>query len=267
MSKVSPIVDKRDLKRAEAHLKKHFDEAYYLIWRIGVETGLRITDITELKYHDINFDSGKVRVMENKGTRARKTKAKMHVLKQVKQELLTFFQGSKRLLLKIHTTSATDILNVLPSTWKKPVASRLNEAEMRSAPRWREAYISPQTLRRLKKRQAHYQSIDGGWVFARRTFTSNRVRNQTGVISRQACWKVFSQLTSVLNRTKKTALKIGCHSMRKSFARHLYLSSGKDICLLMEVIGHQSVATTLRYIGVKEDEACDAQLSLHRYLA
>ena len=58
MSTVQAISDKRILKKAEKYLKRHHDEVYWLIWRIGIETGLRITDITKLGYDNINFESG-----------------------------------------------------------------------------------------------------------------------------------------------------------------------------------------------------------------
>ncbi|PSW20636.1 integrase [Photobacterium sanctipauli] len=264
-SSVSPIADKRQLKKAEQHLKKHFDEAYYLIWRIGIETGLRITDITELRYDDIDIETRKVRVMENKGTRARQAKARLNVLNQVKEELLVYFQNNKRQLLDVYMAQPQDIISLIPAAWKSKVEKRIDDAVAQAAPRWRVAYLTKDTVRQLVARSQRWKGKDNGFVFSRSTLASNRARNQKGVISRQACWKVFSQLTDVLATIHKR-VKVGCHSTRKSFARHLYFSSGKDISLLMSVIGHQSVTTTLRYIGVSDDEASSAQLQLHRYL-
>ena len=43
--------------------------------------------------------------------------------------------------------------------------------------------------------------------------------------------------------------KLATHSLRKSFAQRVYEQSG-DIYLVQELLGHQNVATTQKYIGV-----------------
>ena len=43
--------------------------------------------------------------------------------------------------------------------------------------------------------------------------------------------------------------KLATHSLRKSFAQRAYEESG-DIYLVQELLGHRSVATTQKYIGV-----------------
>ena len=43
--------------------------------------------------------------------------------------------------------------------------------------------------------------------------------------------------------------KIATHSLRKSFAQRLYDKS-RDIYLVQELLGHRSVNTTQKYLGV-----------------
>lgn len=96
MSTVQAISDKRVVKKAEKYLKRHHDEVYWLIWRIGIETGLRITDITKLSYDNINFESGEVTVIESKGTLARQARARHKVLKSVKMNCSTITSVTMR---------------------------------------------------------------------------------------------------------------------------------------------------------------------------
>jgi site-specific recombinase XerD len=43
--------------------------------------------------------------------------------------------------------------------------------------------------------------------------------------------------------------KLATHSLRKSFAQRVYEQSG-DIYLVQELLGHRSVSTTQKYLGV-----------------
>ncbi|MFR3071858.1 MAG: tyrosine-type recombinase/integrase [Paeniclostridium sp.] len=45
---------------------------------------------------------------------------------------------------------------------------------------------------------------------------------------------------------------IGTHTMRKSCGYHLYNTSGKDIGLVMQVLGQKDPGSTLRYIGITD---------------
>ncbi|WP_375320221.1 hypothetical protein [Aliivibrio logei] len=45
MSYVEPI---KTRKHAERYLKKNYDLAFTLVWNIGIESGLRISDIFKL---------------------------------------------------------------------------------------------------------------------------------------------------------------------------------------------------------------------------
>lgn len=44
------------------------------------------------------------------------------------------------------------------------------------------------------------------------------------------------------------------HDIRRSFAKVLYYNSGPDIYLVKELLGHESVATTTRYLGLEAKE-------------
>lgn len=47
--------------------------------------------------------------------------------------------------------------------------------------------------------------------------------------------------------------KIGTHSMRKTFGYHHY-KKFKDVAILQKIFNHSSPATTLRYIGIEQEE-------------
>ena len=59
----------------------------------------------------------------------------------------------------------------------------------------------------------------------------------------------------ILNKAAKTAklkLKMGTHTMRKTFGFHFYKQT-KDIALLQVLFNHSSPSVTLRYIGIDQN--------------
>lgn len=264
MAYVNPITNKQHLIIAEQHIKANYDAAYHLIWRIGTETGFRITDITEIRYRDIDFDKGLISIAENKGTKARKARARLKVLEQVKNELIAMNSNDPSAMMKVFITPVKDIYPLIPESMLPMVDMRIEDAQSKAPEKRRTAKVSKHTLATLKARMERYKAIDEGNVFSRRTLKSNRARNTEGVITRQACWKVFTKLTDLLVGLGEQ-IKVGCHSLRKIFARHLYHATGKDIGLLMRTIGHSSPAMSLKYIGISDAEELDAQDRLFEY--
>ena len=68
-------------------------------------------------------------------------------------------------------------------------------------------------------------------------------------ITRQQYWNILNDAAKKVGYTEK----IGCHTPRKSLARHLY-ESGVDIYKIMLLLNHSSIDETKRYIGVTQDE-------------
>ncbi|WP_023603224.1 tyrosine-type recombinase/integrase [Aliivibrio logei] len=266
MAYVEPIKSRKHLRYAEEYLKMNHDPTFTLIWKIGLETGLRISDILSMKYSDINYSMGRCEIIESKGTLARKTKAKHKVLKKIKDELFLHYQGKPKKMTALYITPYQYVNNLAPLTWQPMIDARIKQAQDSVSPVIRRVYLSKETVTILKKRENKYQYLHCDDIFNRRTLLSNRAKNKEGRLTRQACWHVFSKLTLVLKEIGVN-VKVGCHSLRKSFARHLYFSTGKDISMLMTTIGHQSERISLKYIGLSGDETEVAQKGLIRYFS
>lgn len=264
MAYVEPIADKQHIKKAAKFIKDNFDPAYSLIWQIGVETGYRITDITELKYSDIDHDNCTIKVAENKGTRSNQARARLKVLEQVKNELIAKYSNDNQKMMQVYITKPKDVYSLVQDDLRPLVDARIATAVSKAPVKYRIAKLSKLTLVKIKARGHKYSFIDDGFLFARSTMASNRAKNCTGVITRQSCYRVFSQLTGFMAALGQK-VRIACHSLRKIFARHLYTSSGNNIGLLMKVIGHSSPEMSLRYIGINDTEQLDAMDNMFTY--
>lgn len=76
-------------------------------------------------------------------------------------------------------------------------------------------------------------------------------------ITRQQYWNILNDAAQKVGYTEK----IGCHTPRKSLARHLY-ESGVDLYKIMLLLNHSSIDETKRYIGVTQDELNDTLSSV-----
>jgi integrase len=252
MSLVHPI-PQGQIAQAENYLRDNHDPAFLLAFRVGIETGLRISDILSLRWEHISGNT--ITIAEAKGTKARQARAARKVLESVKQELIVHYGNDPQMMMRVFITKPTDIIPLIPDAWRAAVAKRIEIARDSAPAKFRTVTVSKRTADMLARRMERYSAIDDGNIFSRKSLkNSNRAKNQSGTLTRQTVWTVLSKLNDVLGTVKR----IACHSLRKVFARGLYYSSGKDIGLLMTVIGHSSPAMSLRYIGINDDDENNA---------
>lgn len=91
---------------------------------------------------------------------------------------------------------------------------------------------------------------------------SNNRKGENRPISRQAVDLILKDI----NRALGIGIKMSSHTLRKTFAYHQMAMSNHDprkLVLLQKMFGHSSVAQTLDYIGLTEEEIADAYTNLN----
>lgn len=61
----------------------------------------------------------------------------------------------------------------------------------------------------------------------------------------------------------KTAPIKHAHGLRKTFARFLYDSNGKDLNIVMNTMGWSDVSMVMRYLGYDEEQRKTANTNAH----
>jgi site-specific recombinase XerD len=85
-------------------------------------------------------------------------------------------------------------------------------------------------------------------------------KSRTGAnkpLSRQWAWKVLKEACAAADVRGPT----GCHSTRKSFAERAFIELGRDLHHLQAVMGHSSISSTIKYLGI------DRQLVYRAFMA
>lgn len=133
----------------------------------------------------------------------------------------------------------------------------IRAAEIRIRQQKNKKWVTLPILPDLRRGIAEYISDkeDHDWLFeSRQRKLKSKVKRE---LDRSTVYKM-------LNKTcKKYGLcSVGCHTTRKTFGYHLYMTSEKNIGLLMEIFGHSDPSITLRYIGITQDTINKAVLKL-----
>ncbi|MBA7554298.1 Tyrosine recombinase XerD [subsurface metagenome] len=181
MRTVQPIRDIKKIKAIKGNLKKR-NPRDFLLFTLGINTGLRISDILRLRVEDVKDQTGEIK--EYLDLNEKKTK---------KQRLI---------------------------------------------------YINDEVRNALE----YYFNKTGIYDLERYLFISDKTKINKP-ISRIRAW----QLIQIWCREVGIKGRIGTHTIRKTAGYQMRIA-GVAIELIQEVLGHQSISMTKRYLGITDDE-------------
>lgn len=103
--------------------------------------------------------------------------------------------------------------------------------------------INDEVYRILMEYVDFYEFKNNDFIFLRKKGSAN------DILTREAVWHVIKGLAKEAN----VNYMVGCHSLRKSFARWMY-DETHDLLLIQDLLMHNSAEETMRYIGLEENE-------------
>jgi len=174
--------------------------------------GLRLRECLKLRVKDVDFSYRQIVVRDGKGAKDRVTMLPASVIRPLQEHLI----GVKQL-------------------HERDVADGYGDVEL------------PDALAR-KYPRAQYE---WGWKFV---FPSPKRSSdpKTGVIRRHHVYENYLiRGVKEAARVARIHKHVSCHTLRHSFATHL-LESGYDIRTVQELLGHESVETTMIYTHVSK---------------
>lgn len=78
-------------------------------------------------------------------------------------------------------------------------------------------------------------------------------------VSRQRCYAIVREIAERAGFEEK----VGCHTMRKTFALNFYRTSGQDLAKLQKVLNHSSQEATLHYLGLDQKAIDNVVHNMH----
>jgi integron integrase len=201
------------LSRAEVRrLLEGLEGTPQLIVKLLYGTGLRLMEGLRLRVKDLDFDRRQIVVREGKGDKDRTV--------MLPEQLV---QPLRAHLGRVESLWKTDRENAVPGV------------------------MLPTALER-KLPQA---GKEWGWMWV---FPAKRLARdpRSGIVRRHHTHELAIQRSvKTASRLVRIAKRVGCHTLRHSFATHL-LEGGTDIRSVQELLGHKSLETTQIYTHVME---------------
>jgi site-specific recombinase XerD len=185
MKTVQPIRDLKAIRAIKGNLKRK-NPRNFLLFTLGINTGLRISDLLKLKVEDVQDERGKIK--EYLDLNEKKTK---------KQRLI---------------------------------------------------YLNDEAKNALE----YFLDKTGIYDLSRYLFISDKTKINKP-ISRIRAW----QLIQSWCREAGIKTRIGTHTLRKTMGYQMRIA-GVAIEIIQEVLGHQSISMTKRYLGITDDEVTKA---------
>jgi Site-specific recombinase XerD len=187
---VQPIRDKKKIDTIKKVLLAN-NVRDYCLFTLGINSGLRISDLLNLKISDVVDDAGKIR--ERITLREKKTnKAKDFPISDVARKAITEY---------------------------------------------------------LKTREYEYDDP---------LFLSKKKNAGKAPLQRDQAYKIINNAARAVGITEK----IGTHTLRKTFGYHAY-KSGISIEVIQKLFNHATPSTTLRYIGITQDDLDGVYMNLN----
>jgi len=196
MKEVQPIRDTKKIDAMKSIMKGESNYRDLLLFVLGINTGLRISDILALKWS-------------------------------------SFLNGGGRLL------KVGDQLNVVEIKTKKIKSFMINRSVAEALKLYYDSLGSPNP---------------DNPVFSSRKTDDGSLQP----ITRIAAWQMLNRYANMVGLNDG----IGTHTLRKTFGYHLY-KKGVALEYIQKMLNHSSPATTLRYIGITQEQLNDIYVELN----
>ena len=151
------------------------------------------------------------------------------------------------LLFKIGINVGMRVNDLLSIEWKdifKPGTKRFNDfyvPKEQKTGKTRRIYINNAFKSAVKEYLKYVpETILKGYVFTNR---QNEKLSDTSV----------DKMLKMLQKELDLPYRLSTHSLRKTFAYHVYINSNKDIGVVQRLLNHSSSFVTLRYIGIEDE--------------
>ncbi|GHU42674.1 site-specific integrase [Clostridia bacterium] len=232
MSTTQPIRNPKHVQALSSYFLNKGELRNHLLVILGLNTGLRISDILRLTWNDVYDFTNKCFYTHITLTEQKTGKSKTIAINNRLLSALTRYKDFAKANRPL----------ILSRKEEKTLKEKANSHK--------ETAICTRKISHQKNVNTH--STKGINHKSTDTHTEK-------AISRQQAYRIIHAAAKVID----TLLHISCHSLRKTFG-YLAWKEGISPMIIMDIYNHSSLAVTKRYLGIRQDDLDECYHALAR---
>lgn len=243
---MQPVYDRDEQRKLRERIQKTQADWVLLFWDISTVTGWRTSDVLNLRYSCINWETGRTVITvakQTKSAEARATRKGIEIVRQQRKDAARI-AGNHLQYMQIDAMSCDQLAAVMTEAEQAVVFDLVSRADVKTDAK----QLPPGILKRLRERMER-NFVEDGLVFSRSQIDSSRCQAMNGAVTRQAIWKRLHAVVQWFNAHVNAKLRLSAYSTRKIAAWNVMQAAGaQGLLIASELLGHSNPAVTRTYL-------------------
>lgn len=243
---MQPVYDRDEQRKLREHIQQTQPDWVLLWWDISVITGWRTSDVCNLRYSCVNWETGQCTIVVAKQTKAAEARAIRKGIEIVRKQRkdTARIAADHQAYMKWDSATCDELAADMTDAEQAIVFDLVSRAEVKHDTK----QLPPGVIKRLRERLER-NLVDDDLVFSRSQIESNRCQSLEGSISRQAIWKKLYGVVQWFTRFINARLRLSAYSTRKIAAFNVMSAGGEQgLLIASELLGHSNPSITRTYL-------------------
>ncbi|EGQ5164896.1 tyrosine-type recombinase/integrase [Salmonella enterica] len=243
---MQPVYDRDEQRKLRERIQQTQADWVLLWWDISVITGWRTSDVCNLRYSCVNWETGQCTIVVSKQTKAAEARATRKGIEIVRKQRKDAARIASDHLayMKWDSASCDELAADMTDDEQAIVFGQVSRADVKHDTK----QLPPGVIKRLRDRQER-NLVDDDLVFSRSQIESNRCQTLEGSVSRQTIWKKLHNVVEWFTRYINAKLRLSAYSTRKIAAFNVMSAGGEQgLLIASELLGHSNPAITRTYL-------------------
>ncbi|EPM7412895.1 tyrosine-type recombinase/integrase [Klebsiella variicola] len=243
---MTPVYDRDEQRKLRERIQQTQPDWVLLWWDIATVTGWRTSDVCNLRYSCINWETGTATIVVAKQTKAAEARASRKGIEIVRQQRKDAARLAADHIAYMKWDSITcDALAADMSDEEQAIVFGLvAKADVKHDTK----QLPPGIIKRLRERLDR-NLVEDDLVFSRSQIESNRCQRLEGSVTRQTIWRKLHGVMAWFTRFINAKLRLSAYSSRKIAAFNLMSAGGEQgLLVASEMLGHSNPAITRTYL-------------------
>lgn len=243
---MTPVYDRDEQRKLRERIQQTQPDWVLLWWDIATVTGWRTSDVCNLRYSCVNWETGQATIIvakQTKAAEARATRKGIEIVRQQRKDAARM-AADHIAYMKWDSIGCDELAADMNDEEQAIVFELVAKADVKHDTK----QLPPGIIKRLRDRQDR-NLVEDDLVFSRSQIESNRCQCLEGSVTRQTIWRKLHDVMQWFTRFINAKLRLSAYSSRKIAAFNLMSAGGEQgLLVASEMLGHSNPAITRTYL-------------------